>query len=309
MTFRSLLPPDLERERITQLWKLFDPCRLCPRMCGAHRYDDGIGVCGAGRRFKVASWAAHRGEEPPISGERGSGTIFASHCPMKCCFCQNYPFSQLGNGREMDIDEVAEIFVSVAQKGVHNLNFVTPTHFTPHLFDALARARPRIGDLPVVYNTSGYENIEVLKLLDGLVDIYLPDLRYADNAVAAQLSKVSDYVERDRAAILEMARQVGADAIEYGSDGIARRGMIIRHLVLPGGLAGTASSLNWLRDTLGTKVALSLMCQYFPAHQATTLPGLDRGITVEEYSEALDIADSLGFENAWAQDPDEIGGA
>lgn len=256
----------------------------------------------------------------------------------------------------MEIDDLAEVFIKLAQKGVHNLNFVTPTHFTPHLFDALIRAYsplqeqsdislknarqsrqfrplpetspdiiPSVGiktraptqikntflveNLPIVYNTSGFESLEVLKLLDGMVDIYIPDIRYADNAVGKQLSKVPDYVERDRAAILEMARQVGAAPIEYGPDGMARRGLIVRHLVLPGGLAGTASSLKWLRDTLGTQVAVSLMCQYFPAHLAPTLPGLDRAITMEEYSEAVDLLDGMGFENAWAQDPDETGGA
>ena len=295
------------RERIEALWQLFDPCRLCPRECRVHRRDGKKGACGAGPDFRLAAWAVHRGEEPPISGTRGSGTIFASHCPMHCVFCQNYPFSQLGNGEDLDLDGLAEVFEKVAAKGVHNLNFVTPSQYVPHLFDAWARVRSRLEGLPIVYNTSGFESPEVLRRLDGLVDIYLPDIRYADNRVGRQLSTVENYVEVDRAAIIEMARQVGP--LQLDENGIARRGLIIRHLVLPGKLAGTRASLEWLKATLGTEVQLSLMCQYFPAFKAPELPGLDRRLDPEEYQEALDLVEELGFENVWAQDPFEEGGA
>lgn len=295
------------RERIDALWELFDPCRLCPRECRAHRRDGKLGSCGAGAGFRLAAWAVHRGEEPPVSGTRGSGTIFASHCPLHCVFCQNYPFSQLGNGQDLNLDALADTFVKLAGKGVHNLNFVTPTHYVPHLFDAWSRVRSELEGLPIVYNTSGYESLEVLRLLDGMVDLYLPDVRYADNRVARQLSTVGDYVEVDRAAILEMARQVGP--VQVDEEGIGRRGLIIRHLVLPGNLAGTRNSLEWIKSALGNEVQLSLMCQYFPAHKAPGLPGLDRRLEPEEYQEALEIVEELGFENVWAQDPFEEGGA
>lgn len=295
------------RERIEALWKLFDPCRLCPRECRVHRRENKKGSCGAGSGYRLAAWAAHRGEEPPISGTRGSGTIFSSHCPLHCVFCQNYPFSQLGNGQDLDLDELGDVYVKLARKGVHNLNFVTPTQFVPHLFEAWVRVRSQLDGLPIVYNTSGYERLELLQLLDGMVDIYLPDIRYADNRVAKQLSTVGDYVEVDRAAILEMARQVGP--VQLDNDGIARRGLIIRHLVLPGKLAGTRSSLEWIKENLGADIQLSLMCQYFPAHKAPELPGLDRRLEPEEYHEALDLVEELGFENVWAQDPFEEGGA
>ena len=226
---------------------------------------------------------------------------------MKCLFCQNFPFSQLGNGKTISVPELAEYYLHLAERGVHNVNFVTPTHFLPHLFEALLIAREKGLTLPIVYNTSGYERAEVLQVLEGMVDIYLPDIRYADNRVAVQLSSVSDYVENDRAAIEEMFRQVGQLQVDDQEIGI--QGLIVRHLVLPGGLAGTRPSLTWLKEQLGNKIHLSLMCQYFPAHLAPKTPGMDREITHEEYSEALEILEELGFENAWAQDPEAWGGA
>jgi len=197
----SRLTLDESRRRVQRLWEMFDPCVLCPRRCGARRRSGQIGVCGAGPDIRVAAWHAHRGEEPPLSGTRGSGTIFSSHCPMKCLFCQNFPFSQLGNGKTMSIIELSDLYVLLNERRVHNLNFVTGTHFAPHLFDALLRAREQGVELPVVWNTSGYESVDLLQVLEGLVDVYLPDIRYADNAVAAQLSKVGNYVEVDRAAL------------------------------------------------------------------------------------------------------------
>ena len=205
----------------------------------------------------------------------------------------------------MSVSDLADLYILLNDKQVHNLNFVTGTHFAPHLFEALGQARGRGIDLPVVWNSSGYETVELLQVLEGMVDIYLPDIRYADNAVALQLSKVRDYVEVDRAALMEMYRQVGPLALD--ADDIAVSGMIVRHLVLPGGLAGTRPSLTWLRDHIGNDVFVSLMCQYFPAHQAHLLPGLDRRLTDEEYRSAIDILEELGFENAWAQDPYEPG--
>ncbi len=302
-----ILPLAEARARVDGLRALFDPCRLCPRLCGVRRLAGETGFCRARARLRVASWAVHRGEEPCISGTRGSGTIFASHCTLQCCFCQNFPFSQLGHGQDMEPGELAERMLDLAARGVHNINLVTPTPQAPLLLDAYVEARARGLTLPLVYNTSGYESLEVLRRLEGLVDIYLPDLKYADDAVAGELSAVRDYVAHDRAAIVEMARQVGP--LQVDAEGIATRGMIIRHLVVPGGLQGTRASFEWLREALGTEVQISLMCQYFPAWRAPERPGLDRRLTDEEYLEAIATVEELGFTNVLAQDPTEVGGA
>lgn len=264
-------------------------------------------MCGAGQSLRLAAWAAHRGEEPPISGTSGSGTVFTSYCPLKCRFCQNFPFSQLGNGRDISVREAANHLLALQKQGVHNINFVNPTHFVPLLFEALMIAREQGLDLPVVYNTSGYERPEVLELLDGLVDIYLPDIRYADNECGRRFSGVPDYVEVDRKAIVAMDQQVGG--LQMDSRGIGVRGLIVRHLVMPGGIAGSRDSLTWLRGTIGPAVHLSVMNQYFPAYQAFQTPGLERKITSEEYADVLELVDDLGFINALAQDPFETGGA
>ncbi|MBF0548056.1 MAG: radical SAM protein [Candidatus Riflebacteria bacterium] len=295
------------RGRIDKLWEMASPCRLCPRACGARRKEGEIGFCGAGWKYKLASWAVHRGEEPPISGVRGSGTIFSSHCTMKCLYCQNFPFSQLGNGKEVEVSELADFYIELMNKGVHNLNFVTPTHYSPHLFEAWYLARQKISELPIVYNTSGYERTEILAILDGMVDIYLPDIRYSNNLISKALSQTSDYVEVNRAAIKEMARQVGPLTVDENEIGI--KGLIVRHLVLPNDSSGTRESLSWLSREIGTWMHISLMCQYFPTYKATELEGLKRPISNEEYSKALEILEECGFENAWAQDPEETGGA
>lgn len=302
-----MIPREEATLRLARMRDLVDPCRLCPRECRSHRLAGQVGFCGAGSRLKIAAWAAHRGEEPFISGTRGSGTIFASHCTLRCNFCQNFPFSQLGNGRELEPAELAGLMLELAQRGVHNINLVTPTPFAPWLFAAVVEARTAGLSLPIVYNTSGYESLEVLRAIEGMVEIYLPDLKYADDRVASQVSQVADYVRHDRAAIVEMYRQVGP--LELDSGGMARRGLVIRHLVLPGQLQGTRDSFLWLREALGTEVQVSLMCQYFPAWKAPDLPGLDRRITDQEYLEAIEIIEGLGFVNVLAQDPDEVGGA
>jgi len=294
-------------QKIESLKRLFDPCSLCPRKCGARRNSGKAGVCGAQKNVRIASWALHRGEEPPISGTKGSGTLFSSYCPMKCVYCQNYPFSQLGNGAEVSIPELIRIFLELQKRGANNLNLVTAAQFTPQIFEAIVLARKEGFTLPVVYNSSGYEDLHVLKLLEGMVDIYLPDIRYSDNSVALKFSGVSDYVERNREAIQEMFRQVGN--LELDENGIGKSGLIVRHLVLPGGKAGTRKSLEWLRNSFGTKIFLSVMCQFFPAYKAPQIPELNRKIHLEEYLEVLELVEELGFENIWAQDPFEEGGA
>jgi putative pyruvate formate lyase activating enzyme len=295
--------------RIEAAWALLSPCQLCPHRCGVDRLNGERGICRMGDRPKVASWNLHAWEEPPISGQRGSGTIFFSGCTGRCRFCQNYPISQLGHGEVASVERLAGMMLELQHKGAHNVNFVTPSHFLPHILAALPHAIAPAGGrpglhIPLVYNTSGYERVEVLRLLEGVVDLWLPDAKYADDAVARRLSGFRDYVKHSRAALREIYRQVGADLVLDGQ-GLARRGLIIRHLVLPGGLADTPAVLRWIAEQLSRHVHVSLMDQYFPAHRALGDPILGRKVTAEEYEAALETLDQAGLENGWYQETTE----
>lgn len=296
---------DLAR-RIERAYASLEDCRLCPRECGVNRLRGKQGFCRAGALPKVASWNVHLWEEPPISGSRGSGTIFFSGCTGRCLFCQNYPISQLGVGNEIAVERLAEMTLELQRQGCHNINLVTPTHFVPQILAALPHAIESGLRLPLVYNTSGYEMVEVLELLEGVVDIYLPDAKYADDATARRLSGFVGYVEANHAALQEMYRQVGEELVLDPDDGdVARRGLIVRHLVLPDGLAGTPQVLRWLAENLSPRVHVSLMDQYFPAHKAVGHPVLGRKITDEEYEDALRAFDNVGLENGWRQEHEE----
>jgi putative pyruvate formate lyase activating enzyme len=252
------------------------------------------------RPAKVASWNVHHGEEPPISGTGGSGTIFFSYCTARCLFCQNYPISQLGVGETVTDERLGGLMLELQKRGCHNINLVTPTHYVPQIMGAVEAAARRGLSIPIVYNTSGYDRVDTLRLLDGIVDIYLPDAKYADDAVARRLSGFVGYVERNRAALLEMRRQVGSQ-LTCDEDGIARRGMVVRHLILPHGLAQTAEVLRWIADALGRDTYISLMSQYFPAHEATSEPELNRRLSRHEYLAALRAFSEAGLENGWKQ--------
>ena len=282
-------------------YSLLSPCRLCPRECGADRLSGEEGFCRSGDQPKVASWTLHPWEEPPISGTRGSGTIFFSGCTGRCLFCQNYPISQLGVGNVVTVERLAEMMVELQRRGAHNVNLVTPTHFVPQILAALPLAVEMGLRLPLVYNSSGYESVEVLRLLDGVVDVWLPDAKYATDDVARRLSGLSRYVEHNRAALREMYRQVG-DELLLDGEGIAQRGLIIRHLVLPGGLAGTREVLHWIASELSPRVHVSLMGQYFPAYRAVGHPLLGRKLTTEEYEDALAAFDEADLERGWRQE-------
>jgi putative pyruvate formate lyase activating enzyme len=247
---------------------------------------------------KVASWGLHFGEEPPISGTRGSGTVFFSGCPLRCVFCQNYPISQLANGNEVSIEWLAVRMLDLQNRGAHNINFVTPTHYVPQIVEALAVAVSRGLSIPIVYNSSGYEDLETLRLLDGVVDVYLPDMKYGDDEQAARCSSAPGYVSVNRAAVAEMYRQVGDLFLD--GEGIAVRGLIVRHLVLPGNIAGTRMVLEFVAS-LSPTVTIALMSQYFPAHEAPGIPGLDRKLTREEYESVTELLDEYGLENGWTQ--------
>lgn len=278
-------------------------CALCPRRCRVDRLAGEHGVCRSGALARVASWNRHDWEEPPISGTRGSGTIFFSGCTGACIFCQNFPISHLNHGIDVSVERLASMMLELQAKGCHNVNLVSATHFVPQVLAALTAAVPQGFRLPLVYNSSGYETVETLRLLDGVVDIYLPDAKYADDAVARRLSGFVRYVEANRAALEEMYRQVGADLLLDG-EGIAVRGMIIRHLVLPGGLAGSGAVAQWLAGNLSPRVHISIMSQYFPAYHAVGHPELGRKITEEEYEAAVGAFVAAGLETGWQQEPD-----
>ncbi|KAF0219866.1 MAG: putative pyruvate formate lyase activating [Geobacteraceae bacterium] len=287
-------------ERVRQAYGRLKSCDLCPHDCGVNRLGGEVGRCRAGFMPKIASANVHRGEEPPISGSLGSGTIFLSHCTLRCRFCQNFPISHLGNGRELATTKLAEEMLRLQRLKVHNINFVTPGHFLPQLLAALWLAIPQGFHLPIVWNSSGYEKPDVLALLDGVVDIYLPDMKYAAEEPAVRFSAAPGYCAANRAAVTEMFRQVGH--LEVDRDGIAVRGLIIRHLVLPEGGAGSAETLRWIAENLGLETHIALMNQFFPAHEASETPGIHRKITVEEYGEAVAALEEAGLENGWVQE-------
>ncbi len=296
----SLKTSDELARRIDRAYETLRHCTLCPRACGIDRLADEKGYCQAGTDPIVASWTAHTWEEPPISGTKGSGTIFFSHCTARCLFCQNYPISQLGVGRRVSVQRLAEMMLELQARGCHNINLVTPTHFVPQILAALSLAIEGGLRLPLVYNSSGYETVDTLRLLEGVVDIYLPDAKYGDDGVANRLSKFQGYVGANRAALQEMHRQVGQDLV-LDDKGLALRGLIIRHMVLPEGLSGTHEVLAWIARELSPFIHVSLMAQYFPAHKAVGDPVLGRRISAAEYLQALEAFDSVGLERGWRQ--------
>ncbi|WP_119332305.1 radical SAM protein [Geobacter sulfurreducens] len=287
-------------QRVRQAYARLRYCDLCPLDCGVNRLAGETGSCRAGWRPRIASANVHHGEEPPISGTKGSGTIFLSWCSLHCRFCQNFPISQQGNGTDLTTLDLADRMLGLQKRGVHNINFVTPTHFLPQILAALWLAIPRGFRLPIVWNSSGYEKVDALRLLDGIVDVYLPDMKYAAEEPAVRFSSAPGYREANRLAVAEMFRQVGH--LELDDAGIAVRGLIIRHLVLPEGAAGTGETLRWIAENLGAETHIALMNQFFPAHRAAEIPGIHRKITDEEYDEAVEALEGAGLENGWVQD-------
>lgn len=274
----------------------YQNCTLCPRRCGADRTNGQLGFCRHPDKIYAARAAAHYWEEPVISGSFGSGAVFFSGCTLKCLFCQNGVISQENRGKEISTAHLREIFLKLIDDGVQNINLVTPTHFLPSILPALTPKLP----VPVVYNCGGYERVETLRELEGLVDIYLPDMKYSDPKLAGILSAAPDYVEIAKAAIAEMYRQVGSAVIE---DEIMQRGMIVRHLMLPGELDNTLGVLDWFSEAFPKgDVLFSLMSQYVPMRKVKTMPPYDRRITEDEYDAALSYLELLGIENGFTQD-------
>ncbi|MCL2390478.1 MAG: radical SAM protein [Endomicrobia bacterium] len=287
-------------QNIDKLYKMTEKCEICPRKCGVSRIKGQKGLCRTADKIFIASHNVHMGEEPPITGTKGSGTIFFSNCVLSCVFCQNYPISQLGNGKEVSIDGFVDIMLRLQDKGVHNINFVTPTHYSAQIAKAVYLARQKGLEIPVLSNNSGYENIETLKLLEGLIDIYLPDIKYSDNNIAFKYSGVKDYVEVNREALKEMKRQTGD--LKLKDDGIAYKGILVRHLVLPGNIENTKNSLKFITEELSKETFVSLMAQYHTAHKSDNFPELSKSLTQDEYNQALYELENLGLENGWQQD-------
>ncbi|MFA4859107.1 MAG: radical SAM protein [Candidatus Margulisiibacteriota bacterium] len=302
---------------------MLENCIVCPRNCGINRLDGETGFCRSGAQVKISSAQLHFGEEPPISGpgkavggRRGSGTIFFSNCNLACAFCQNYEISQEGLGHEISEEELADTMLKLAAQGAHNINLVSPSHFGPQIIKALTIAKAKGLNIPIVYNSNGYDGLQTLKLLDGLIDVYIPDMKYGDNAAANKFSGAPShpaakaghtaaranplpYVETSQAAVAEMFRQVGP--LETDKNGIARRGLLVRHLVLPNRLAGSHAVLDFLAS-LSTEIPISIMAQYYPTYRAAKFPELNRRLTKTEYREVVDYAQKLGFKNLLVQD-------
>ena len=268
-------------------------CCLCPRHCGANRLAGESGKCRITSQAMVSSYGPHFGEEAPLVGSHGSGTIFFTYCNLRCVFCQNYDISQLGNGSAVDSEELAGMMLSLQTKGCHNINLVSPTHVLPYILEGLELAASRGLYLPLVYNTGGYDSLETLKLLDGVVDIYMPDAKYSDEKTGEQLSGVKNYPQVNRAAIKEMHHQVGD--LQLDEQGVAQRGLLVRHLVLPNRLAGTEDVVRFLAQEVSTNTYLNIMAQYRPCYKAFDIPQLARLVNRQEFSDAIDLAHQQGL--------------
>jgi putative pyruvate formate lyase activating enzyme len=296
---------ELER-RVQNLEARLSECDICPRKCGVNRLQSEEGFCHSGKLPIVSSVCAHKGEEPVISGTKGSGAIFWGNCNLRCVYCQNYQISQnwqKQKSSEMDCHTLAEKMLYLQNElDCHNINFVSPSHFVPQLARAVLEAVPMGLCIPLVYNTNSYDSVESLKELDGIIDIYLPDLKYASDDLARKYSQALNYVDVSRAAIKEMYRQAGD--LVVNEDGVAQRGLVVRHLVLPNGLAGSEQSLKWLASELSTSVTVSIMAQYLPVHKSQRVPLLSRVISIDEYEMVTELLLDLGLDNGWVQELD-----
>ena len=280
--------------------KILENCCLCPRKCNINRKNGRIGKCKATNKIKVALYSIHRFEEPCISGEKGSGTIFFSNCNMNCVFCQNYEISQLGRGKEITIEELANVMIKQQKRNVQNINLVTPTSYALHIVEAIKIARKKGLEIPIVYNTNGYESVETLKLLEGYVDIYLPDLKYYYDDLAKKYSKVDNYFEIATKAIQEMYRQVGTPVLD--ENGVMKKGLMIRHLILPNEVQNSKKVLKWIKENIDSNVYVSIMAQYFPTYKAKEIPEIARKITKEEYEKVENYLYELDLENGYIQE-------
>jgi putative pyruvate formate lyase activating enzyme len=284
------------RERGRALWNVMEQCRLCPRECGADRVGGERGFCRASADLEVSAFAPHFGEERPLVGSGGSGTVFLTHCGLRCVFCINWQTSHGGRGETRTIDELAGMMLRLQAAGCHNINVVTPTHYSPHIVLALDVAAQRGLRLPLAYNTCGWERPEILEVLDGIVDIYLPDFKYSDGAMAAKYSAGADsYPQMTRSALLEMHRQVGV--AKPAADGLMYRGLMVRHLVMPNDVGGTKEVIGWIAENLPKDTYFNLMSQYRPMYEADEYPAIARRVSRDEYAQAVRWAREAGLTN------------
>lgn len=286
----------METTRLEKLKK----CEICPHKCKIDRTKNQIGRCRSKDTVKVAMASIHDFEEPCISGKNGSGTVFFSNCNLSCEFCQNYQISQEGFGKEISIEKLAEIFLEQQKKGVNNINLVSPTSYAIQIIEAIEIARKKGLNIPIIYNSNGYENIETLKLLEGYIDIYLPDLKYAENELGKKYSKIDNYFEIATMAIKEMNRQVGKN--EYDENGMLKKGMIIRHLILPNHTENSKKVIKWINDNMPKSITVSIMAQYFPTYKAKEIKDINRKITKNEYKKIENYLYSLNLENGYIQE-------
>lgn len=285
-------------ERSNKLNSLLESCTICPNQCGIDRRYGDSGLCHSTDKVIITSVSPHYGEEPPLVGRFGSGTIFFTNCNLSCEFCQNYDISHLGAGREVSIQELAESMLALQNRGCHNINLVTPTHFTPQIVSALIIAIERGLEIPIVYNCGGYESVETLKLLDGIIDIYMPDMKYSINENALKYSGVENYWEVVQSAMKEMHRQVGD--LKLNQAGITQRGLLIRHLVLPNQMAGSKKVLDFIADELSKDSYVNIMDQYRPAYRAYHYDEINRRITKNEYQEVIQYAQKIGLSRGFS---------
>jgi putative pyruvate formate lyase activating enzyme len=281
------------KKKIEAARALLESCELCPRRCAVNRLEDETGVCRTGRDARVASAGPHFGEESPLVGEGGSGTIFFSHCNLNCVFCQNYDISQEGDGRPVTAERLADAMLGLQEQGCVNINFVTPSHVVPQILSALEIAADRGLALPLGYNSGGYDRVETLALLEGVFDIYMPDFKFWGSEFAAKVCDAPDYPEAARNALMEMHRQVGD--LEIGTDGLARRGLLVRHLVMPRSLAGTGQIMGFIADRLSPETYVNVMPQYRPCGRAGEVAGLENHLSRDEYESALEAARTAGL--------------
>jgi putative pyruvate formate lyase activating enzyme len=295
---------ELTRRAVSLKERLYD-CDICPRSCQVNRIENEPGFCRSGLLASVSSYCDHHGEEPALSGTRGSGTIFFNNCNLRCKYCQNHQISQGTNNQSQTLSssELAAIMLHLQNDlRCHNVNLVSPSHYVPQIIEALCQAVPAGLHIPLIYNTNGYDALATLKMLDGVIDIYLPDIKYAANLHADEFSHCSNYVEASRPAIKEMYRQTGNLVTDEA--GIAQSGLIVRHLILPNDVAGSVGSLYWLANNISRDVTVSIMAQYYPCHLASQEPMLSRNITFAEYNRVVGILQELALENGWLQEMD-----
>lgn len=294
--YEKLETSGLLKERIEEAHSIYEECRLCPRECGVNRLEGETGYCRSTSRPVIYVAQPHFGEELSLVGRRGSGTIFLSNCNLRCVFCQNWPIAHRGEGKPATDEDLSDMMMYLQSIGCHNINLVTPTHVMPNILNATRMAYQKGLRIPLVYNTSGYERVEIIKILDGIVDIYLPDIKYMDPKMASAYSSgASDYPEMATSAVAEMDRQVGVHQVD--SQGIAVRGLMIRHLVMPNRIAGTEAFAKWVSNTLSKNTYVNIMAQYHVDYKAFEYPDIARGITVREYLEAMKWATDYGLTN------------